>query len=195
MTAGDAVYLRLKRGTVEDTPIGKAISAEASAMNMILIGPGTGIAPMRAIVQHHQHRAASLPAAKDLSVASSSPQLLVFFGCRKRAQDYLYGEEWDAINAAADSSAGVRVEVAFSQDQAAKDYVTHSIRRQGAAVWRMIDQGACVFVSGSAKQMPADVKKALLAVFAEHGGHSAAQSQEVLNFLVRSKRLVVEAWS
>ncbi len=56
-------------------------------------------------------------------------------------------------------------------------------------------QGCCIFVSGSAKKMPADVKKAFAAVLVQHGGLSAAESEEVLAGMARAKRYVVEAWN
>ena len=56
-------------------------------------------------------------------------------------------------------------------------------------------QGACVFISGSSKRMPADVRKALLQVLQEHGGMHAEESEQFLNRLARQKRYIVEAWS
>lgn len=83
---------------------------------------------------------------------------VLFFGCRKRSADYLYGTEWDSINA--DKSSAVQVHTAFSQDQPTKEYVTHKIRSAGRDVWTLLRRpDCCVWVSGSAKKMPLDVKQ------------------------------------
>ncbi len=152
---GDTVYLRIKRGAVHDTRLGTMISsmdsgsssAEVSNVNMILVGPGTGIAPMRSIVQQYQlsRPAGSTEATSSgRSAAVTDPKLLVLFGCRKRNQDYLFGAEWEHLKSleSAQSSGGgeVAVEVAFSQDQAHKDYVSHGIHRHGALICRMVQQ-------------------------------------------------------
>ncbi|KAJ1424041.1 hypothetical protein B484DRAFT_398462, partial [Ochromonadaceae sp. CCMP2298] len=93
------------------------------------------------------------------------------------------------------SGLGVQVQVAFSQDQLIKHYVTHSIQDNGALVCRMLLQGGCVFVSGSAKRMPSDVRKAFSLALQAHAHMDAAESEAYLQQMARSRRYVVEAWS
>ena len=142
---------------------------------------------------------------------------MLFFGCRKREQDFLFQHEWDMLNksdfsllqhychsetdtlSSIDSQrkdCGEKVSIisAFSQDQAAKDYVTNRIKANGEAVWKMLQQDANVFVAGSAKRMPQDVRAALLHVIQEHGALNAAEAQQFIALMVRRKKYIQEVW-
>jgi sulfite reductase (NADPH) flavoprotein alpha-component len=89
----------------------------------------------------------------------------------------------------------VQVEVAFSQDQLAKEYVMHKVKEQGALVCAMLLQGGGVYVAGSAKRMPRAVKQALAEVLVEHAGMDSAAAEKLLAQLVQAKKYIVEAWS
>jgi sulfite reductase alpha subunit-like flavoprotein len=121
---------------------------------LILIGPGTGVAPMRALIQQHCLQTSAVDSASAAS-AGAIPSVLLFFGCRKEQRDFLYGSEWAALNndrnpfiERADGGedgllqhcGGVRVVSAFSQDQLVKHYVTHRIAEHVQTVCAMLLQ-------------------------------------------------------
>jgi sulfite reductase alpha subunit-like flavoprotein len=100
---------------------------------LIMVGPGTGVAPFRAFLQKRA-------ALRRAGGAAPAPCVL-FFGCRHEAGDYLYRAEWGALEAEGLLAAGGLV-AAFSRDQASKVYVQHRIRERGAELWRLLEQGA-----------------------------------------------------
>jgi sulfite reductase alpha subunit-like flavoprotein len=161
---GDTLRIAVQRGAIHRTAIAAAgLPVQppnttpvvlpppppllSSTVPLILIGPGTGVAPMRALIA--QHCAGSTTGTASPRGDSDIPRVLLFFGCRKAQRDNLYGAEWSALNAdvnpfIAESGAGkmdvgaVRVVTAFSQDQDVKDYVPHRILAQGATVCAML---------------------------------------------------------
>jgi sulfite reductase alpha subunit-like flavoprotein len=159
------------------------------AVPLILIGPGTGVAPFRAFLQDR------LAAARAGGAPPPAPCVLVF-GCRSAAADFYCREEWEAMRAAGVlGGAGGGLLTAFSRDQAAKVYVTHRIREHGAALWAALQAGAAVYVAGSAKKMPADVAAAVRDVAAAHGGLAAPEAERFVRQLEAAGRYQVEAWS
>jgi sulfite reductase alpha subunit-like flavoprotein len=164
----------------------------SSATPLLMVGPGTGVAPFRAFVQHRG-------AAGD----AAGPAAL-FFGCRNAEGDFLYAREWDAaaqpggpLSAMPSASAGVGggFFASFSRDGPAKVYVTHALRTHGAAVWRLLAAGAHVYVAGSGGAMPRDVFDALAAVVASHGGIVAPEAEAYLRRMEAQRRYAVEVWS
>jgi len=209
LVPGDKVLVRFKRGLIHSSPI---VAAEDTALSkkLVLVGPGTGIAPMRALVQHHLMRHSLL------INEGSLPSIILFFGCRRRLKDYLYGDEWESINkgvnpyrkeqgslfdfhhnGGVEGHQSILVDVAFSQDQPDKDYVTHHMVRRGTLLSKVLLQSDCgIFISGSAKRMPSDVRKTLAGILQTHT-HLATDddSGSFLSKLTNSKRYIVEAWS
>lgn len=170
---------------------------------MILIGPGTGIAPMRALLQD---RLLSATVA-----CPPSASVNVFFGCRRENCDELYETEWQMLNAGrqpygsipAASLVPVSVHVAHSQNigQLAKVYVTHLLERQGDHLFEVLRHpNTFIGIAGSAKRMPKDVKQSLVRIMmrgnSEKGmvGLSEEEAQRWLQTIIREKRLVIEAW-
>ncbi|ANC41110.1 sulfite reductase subunit alpha [Hafnia alvei] len=139
---------------------------------VIMIGPGTGIAPFRAFIQQ---RAAE--GAEGLN--------WLFFGNPHFTEDFLYQVEWQRF-----VKDGVlsRIDLAWSRDQKHKVYVQDKLREQGAEVWRWIEQGAHIYVCGDANRMAKDVEQALLVLLAEHGGMDAEQADEFLSELRVERR-------
>lgn len=139
---------------------------------IIMIGPGTGIAPFRAFIQQ---RAAE--GAEGLN--------WLFFGNPHFTEDFLYQVEWQRF-----VKDGVlsRIDLAWSRDQKHKVYVQDKLREQGAEVWRWIEQGAHIYVCGDANRMAKDVEQALLELLAEHGGMDAEQADEFLSELRVERR-------
>lgn len=124
---------------------------------VIMIGPGTGVAPFRAFVQH---RAATASPGKNW----------LFYGHQRRETDFFYETEWSKLQ-----KSGVlnRLTLAWSRDGAEKIYVQDRMRQVGQDLWVWLEQGAHFYVCGDAKRMARDVERALVDVVASHGGRSS----------------------
>ncbi|MCW6608830.1 NADPH-dependent assimilatory sulfite reductase flavoprotein subunit [Yersinia ruckeri] len=139
---------------------------------VIMIGPGTGIAPFRAFMQQ-----------RDAEGATGENWL--FFGNPHFTDDFLYQVEWQRY---VKEGLLTHIDLAWSRDQPQKIYVQDKLREKGAEVWRCIQQGAHIYVCGDANRMAKDVEKALLDVVAEHGGMDAEQADEFLSELRFARR-------
>jgi sulfite reductase alpha subunit-like flavoprotein len=93
---GDQVLLWVKSGAFK-VPIVKIDKNIRNVVPMILIGPGTGVAPMRAILQERVYNRSDYKSSKSV-LPESQGQTLLFFGCRNRSNDFLYKEEWEVLN-------------------------------------------------------------------------------------------------
>jgi sulfite reductase (NADPH) flavoprotein alpha-component len=139
---------------------------------VIMIGPGTGIAPFRAFMQQ---RAAEGAEGKNW----------LFFGNPHFTEDFLYQVEWQSY-----VKEGVlsRIDLAWSRDQQQKVYVQDRLREQGAELWRWINDGAHIYVCGDANRMAKDVERTLLEVIAEFGAMDAEAADEFLSELRVERR-------
>ncbi len=145
---------------------------------VIMVGPGTGIAPFRAFLQE-----------RDATGAKGANWL--FFGDQRSAHDYLYRDEL------ADFAArGVltRLDTAFSRDQDAKVYVQDRILEHGAAVYDWLQRGAHVFICGDAKRMAADVDRALREVIRREGDMTEESARAYLAKLASSGRYLRDVY-
>lgn len=150
---------------------------------IILIGPGTGIAPMRAFLQERLYQS-------EAGVAVG--QAILYFGCRRRDADYLYQEELAHFQARGVLS---ELHVAFSRAQRDKVYVQHLLLEQGETTWALLrDHDAHVYVCG-ATTMGNDVHKVLQQVIETHGARTPAQAAAVLKQLQDDHRYVQELWA
>ena len=142
------------------------------ATPIIMVGPGTGIAPFRAFL--HERRA-----------TGATGKAWLFFGHQRRACDFLYEDELAAMLAA-----GVltRLSLAFSRDQAEKIYVQDRIREEGDEVFRWFEAGAHLFVCGDAKRMAPDVERAVIEVIARHGGQAEPDAKAYVAALGKAGR-------
>lgn len=139
---------------------------------VIMIGPGTGIAPFRAFVQERDNRGA---AGKNW----------LFFGDRTFTEDFLYQVEWQKY---LKSGVVSQLDVAFSRDQVEKVYVQHRLLEHAAQVWQWLQDGAHVYVCGDANYMAKDVHEALLTIAEQQGKYSREQAEQYLNELRKNKR-------
>ena len=151
---------------------------------VIMIGPGTGIAPFRAFLQELSC------AAKNGRARSGHTRL--YFGCRKRSTDYLYSEMLsDYVKAGHLSS----LRVAFSREQAKKVYVQDLLKADGSEVWKLLaNEGAHLYVCGGTA-MGRDVLSCVQEMACTHGGMSASASADFVKHLTQRGRLVQELWS
>ncbi|RWR01782.1 sulfite reductase subunit alpha [[Pantoea] beijingensis] len=139
---------------------------------VIMIGPGTGIAPFRAFMQQRDNDGAS-------------GENWLFFGNPHFTEDFLYQVEWQRY---VKQGLLTHIDLAWSRDQQHKIYVQDKIRAKGAEVWRWIQKGAHIYVCGDANRMAKDVEQALLEVVAEHGGMDIEAADEFLSELRIERR-------
>ncbi|MGY3977980.1 assimilatory sulfite reductase (NADPH) flavoprotein subunit [Aeromonas mytilicola] len=140
--------------------------------SVIMVGPGTGIAPFRAFMQERE------------ALGASGKNWLIF-GNPHFTQDFLYQVEWQRY---VKSGLLSKISLAFSRDQANKIYVQDRLREAGQELYQWLEAGAHFYVCGDANQMAKDVQEALLEVIAEHGHKSREEAEEYLSELRRAKR-------
>lgn len=148
-----------------------------SARDMIMIGPGTGVAPFRGFMQE---RAATRPMA-----TGASGRNWLLFGNPHFRSDFLYQVEWQQ---SLKDGLLHRLDLAFSRDQAHKVYVQDRLREHGRDLFDWLEGGAHLYVCGDATRMARDVHDTLLAVIAEHGGLAAEDAQAYLDTLQQQGR-------
>jgi cytochrome P450/NADPH-cytochrome P450 reductase len=166
---------------VRETKAGFRLPDDAS-VPIIMIGPGTGLAPFRGFLQER--------AARKAGGASLGPAML-FFGCRHPDQDFLYADELKAF--AADDIA--ELYTAFSRAEGPKTYVQNLVAAQNDNIWRLIEQGAVVYVCGDGGRMEPDVKAALVAIYRDRAGADAEAGQRWIDDLGARNRYVLDVWA
>ncbi len=139
---------------------------------MIMVGPGTGIAPFRAFLEE---RAATGAPGKNW----------LFFGDQKASTDFLYADELHALRG---SGVLTRLDVAFSRDQAEKIYVQHRMLAAADELWRWLEEGAYFYVCGDSKNMAPDVDAALQQVIIQAGARTIAGAKAYIKALQSAKR-------
>ena len=144
---------------------------------IIMIGPGTGIAPFRAFLQ--ERAALGCPG-----------QNWLFFGEWNQDHHYYYREEWNRL--AAENK--LRVDLAFSRDQADKIYVQHRMLENGGELLRWIGEGAYIYVCGNACNMAKDVEGALLEILRSHGGMAEEAAQQYIRQLRKEGRYLKDVY-
>ncbi len=145
---------------------------EDSGTPIIMIGPGTGVAPFRAFVSEREQTGAT-------------GRNWLFFGDRTFEWDFLYQSEWLEWRK---RGLLTRMDVAFSRDQDSKIYVQDRMLERGAELWSWLEDGAFVYVCGDAQHMAPDVHRALLQVIASHGARSEEDAAEYVLQLQQARR-------
>jgi sulfite reductase alpha subunit-like flavoprotein len=166
----DELLIQIARGDLQSPP---------QHTPLILIAPGTGIAPLRSFLQERAIKRQENP-------RTIAPSIL-FFGCRDRSKDYYFQNEWNSM-----VSSGVleKVIVAASREGTPRMYVQDQVEKHGELVWKYILDGAHIFVCGRAGSMPQSVQRSLLKIICSHG----KLSQDTANKLL-SQRQHVECWN
>jgi sulfite reductase (NADPH) flavoprotein alpha-component len=161
---GDAVSVY-----VEENP---HFRLPADDVPIVMVGPGTGVAPFRAFLQERETRAAA-------------GRSWLFFGERNLRSDFLYQLEWQRW---LDNAILTRLDVAFSRDGKAKDYVQHRMLEQGRDLFAWLEEGAHLYVCGDEKAMARDVHSTLIRIVAKEGGYSRELAEDYVARLAAGHR-------
>ncbi len=145
--------------------------------HIIMIGPGTGIAPFRAFMQDRLH-------------TQSPGKNWLFFGERNRASDFFYEDFWTAL--AAENR--LRLDLAFSRDQEEKCYVQHQMYQQSKELWDWIQEGAHIYVCGDKEKMAKDVDATLQKIAVEQGNLSPEDARLYVRGLRTQKRYLLDVY-
>ncbi len=156
----------------------KHFGLPAADKNIIMVGPGTGVAPFRAFVQERR-------------AAKASGKSWLFFGDRQFTHDFLYQLDWQEALA---EGALTRMDVAFSRDTPDKVYVQHKLfeRRKELVEW--LDGGAHFYVCGDAKNMAKDVRASLVAAYADVKQFTPEAAEQAVVSLEREKRYLTDTY-
>ena len=145
---------------------------------MIMVGPGTGIAPFRGFLHDRQ-------------ATGASGRNWLFFGEQHQESDFYYREELEGWRRGGHLD---RISLAFSRDQADKLYVQHRMVEEGADLWRWIEEGANFYVCGDASRMARDVDATLKQVIATHGGMTAEEAADYVAQMQQDRRYVRDVY-
>jgi cytochrome P450/NADPH-cytochrome P450 reductase len=153
------------------------------ATPMIMVGPGTGLAPFRGFLQERAALAAN---------GAVLGKAMLFFGCRNPNQDFIYQDELLAYAA----QGIVDLHLAFSRSEdRPKTYVQDSIKSAEQAVWQLLEAGAVIYVCGDASKMAPDVRRAFAAIYRGQTGASDAMAETWLTGLTASGRYIADVWA
>ncbi|MFD5987782.1 molybdopterin-dependent oxidoreductase [Streptomyces cyaneofuscatus] len=148
------------------------------ATPMVMVGPGTGVAPFIGFLEERQAR------------GHTGPNWL-FFGEQRRATDFYYREELEAYRASGHLD---RLDLAFSRDQRNKVYVQDRMREHGPRLWQWLQGGAHFYVCGDASRMAKDVDQALKEIAVTHGGMDADEASAYVRRLASDRRYVRDVY-
>lgn len=150
---------------------------------VIMVGPGTGIAPFRAFIQERDF------ARKEGKEVGDT---ILYFGCRKRAEDFLYRDELDEYV----KSGTLKLHTAFSREQPQKEYVTHLLEKNMDEIWDVIGvKNGHIYVCGDARNMARDVHNILLKVVMEKGNMTEKDATLYIKKMDSQKRYSSDVWS
>lgn len=139
---------------------------------IIMVGPGTGLAPFRAFLEERK-------------AADAAGKNWLFFGDQHEASDFLYSEELTRMH---EDGFLTNLSLAFSRDQEQKIYVQHRILERSAEIWEWLQQGAYFYICGDAERMANDVHNALIETAVKEGGLDSEAAERYVNDLLESRR-------
>ncbi|KAF1831085.1 NADPH-cytochrome P450 reductase [Decorospora gaudefroyi] len=151
---------------------------------IIMVGPGTGVAPFRGFVQE---RAAQAQAGQSVG------KTVLFFGCRKRSEDFMYADEWKQYQEALGDN--FKMHTAFSRDGPKKVYVQHKLEEFGEEVNKLLEQKAYFYVCGDAAHMAREVNTLLGKIISQYRNVSETKGEEIVKAMRASNQYQEDVWS
>jgi len=180
LQAGQKLNIGMQQGYLNVKP-------EEAQSPVVLIGPGTGVAPMRSMIYER------LRWVEEAQDGSNNPldSTVLIYGCRNRGADFFFNNEWSQLE-----SKGLQVFAAFSRDKdQPREYVQDVVRRQSALIFDlMVNRVGKIYICGSSGNMPKGVRQALVDVLQERGGQNEEEAQSYLDDMERSGRYKQETW-
>jgi sulfite reductase (NADPH) flavoprotein alpha-component len=149
---------------------------------IIMVGPGTGIAPFMGFLQQREFERTKF---------ESCGENWLFFGDQKSEFDFLYKRQ---LNNWLDSGLLSRLDLAFSRDSEEKVYVQHRMLQHGAEIYRWLQLGSYFYVCGDAKRMARDVEAALIEILIVHGDHTSSSAKDFVKSMKQSKRYAADVY-
>ncbi len=150
---------------------------ENDAAPIIMVGPGTGVAPFRAFMQ-------------DRIARRASGKNWLFFGERNRTSDFFYEKEWETYM----NEDKLRLDLAFSRDQSDKIYVQHRMLENAKDLWHWLQEGAYFYVCGDAHRMAKDVESTLITIAQQQGNMSEEAAKYYIKTLRSDKRYLADVY-
>ncbi|BFZ18903.1 hypothetical protein BsWGS_21942 [Bradybaena similaris] len=149
---------------------------------IIMIGPGTGLAPFRGFIQERSYfKEEGKPVG----------ETILYFGCRNKDVDYIYGEELEGFV----NSGVLTLHTAFSRDQDQKIYVQHLIDSNHDEIWNVLNNNGHIYICGDAKNMAKDVHSVLTKILTTKGDMSKADAEDYIKKLQSKGRYSTDVWS
>lgn len=145
--------------------------------NIIMIGPGTGVAPFRSFLQER-------------IAEGATGENWLFYGGRYRSSDFLYGDLWTKWQ----QEGKLRLTTAFSRDQEQKEYVQHALLANSKEIFKWLEEGAYFYVCGDAQNMAKDVEASLIALIKKEGGFSDEEAKIYFKALKTSKHYLTDVY-
>lgn len=182
------------RVTLQDGGLG--ISIAEAKRPVVMIGPGTGVAPMRSLIWERSQWNDQMTMANQAGNSLTNGyhgigKCVLFFGNRNREADFFYKDEWQNL----EQKVPLRVFPAFSRDQKSKIYVQDLVKKQSKTVFDMLhDSRGTVYVCGSSGKMPQAVREALIEVFQSEGAMERAAAEAYLLSMEKEGRYKQETW-
>ena len=191
LLTGTQIQVSLQKG-------GLGVSEIEAKRPVILVGPGTGLAPLRSIIWERLQyetqmniQATALNRDGSGFIEKKTTETVLFFGCRRSDADYFFNDEWVTL----EKKMALQVFTAFSRDQSRKIYVQDIIKEQSDLVFRLVHQsGGILYVCGSSGNMPRGVRASLIEVFKVRGAMSQAGAEEYLQGMEKEGRYRQETW-
>ena len=188
LPVGSQINVTLQKG-------GLGITKLEALRPVVMIGPGTGVAPMRSLIWERLHWADELGTRNQTNGSGNTNgtgsigESVLFFGCRNREADFFYESEWQELQ----EKMPLQVFTAFSRDQKQKVYVQDMIRQQSELLYRLLhESNGIVYICGSSGKMPQAVREALIEVFQTGMDREAAEAY--LLGMEKAGRYKQETW-
>lgn len=176
---------------------GLGVHESEATRPVILVGPGTGVAPMRSLIWERYHWQQDMLARRQAMahINSNGPngigETILFYGGRNQGADFFYRKEWDFLEV----EMPLKVFAAFSRDQPAKVYVQDILKQQSELVYELLhSKDGVVYVCGSSGKMPQAVRAALVEVFVDRGKMDSSIAEDYLQAMEKEGRYKQETW-